>query len=171
MELLPTLSILISAGAFLVSAAALLFNQRAWLETNRPIVTAEIIPQDAGNTAITFNLVVHNVGNRPATEIRLTATSEAIRKLVQPDAPEVYRKGIERCFSDDGRIAILQPGKSKQNGFGLTSSDKAKNALVYGASAPIKIRYKDLNSRSYTSELTLIIKGSYFAGSGWGNRD
>jgi hypothetical protein len=87
---------------------------------------------------------------------------------VEPNAPEVLRKEVERCFSDEGRIAVLQPGKSKQNGFGLTSSDKAQNALIYGASAPIEIRYKDLRSRSYTSELSLIVKGSYFAGSGWG---
>jgi hypothetical protein len=152
----------------LVSLAALVFNQRAWLETNRPIVTAEIIPHDEQSHAITYELVVQNVGNRPATDVRLIATPEAIKTLVQPNASEPFRKEVERCFSDEGRIAVLHPGMSKSNGFGLTSISEAQNALVYGASAPIEIRYKDLRSRSYTSNLALIIKGSYFAGSGWG---
>ncbi|MGY3852835.1 hypothetical protein ACW5W8_08370 [Aeromonas aquatilis] len=171
-EPISIIPIAISAGAFLVSLSAFIFTRRAWLETNRPIVTAEIATHDGGNEAIAFNLVIHNVGNRPATDIRLKATADAIQKLLDSNARDRFRKEVERCFTDEGRIAVLHPGKSVKNGFGLTSTDKEKNVLNYGASAQIEINYKDLNSRSYTSKLNLIVRDSaYFAGSGWAERE
>lgn len=162
----------ISAGAFLVSLAAFAFTRRAWLEGNRPIVTAEIATHDAGSEAIAFNLVVHNVGNRPATDIRLQASHEAIESLVEPSARARYRAEVERCFSEEGRIAVLHHGKSVKNGFGLTSNDKTKSTLKYGASAEIEITYKDMGSRRFKSKLCLIVRDSaYFAGSGWVERE
>jgi hypothetical protein len=171
-EALSILPVVISAGAFLVSFFAFSFTRRAWLETNRPIVTAEIATHDAGSEAIAFNLVVHNVGNRPATNIRLLASAEAIQSLVEPMARDRYRAEVERCFSQEGRIAVLHHGKSVKNGFGLTSSDKVKSALKYGASAEIEILYSDLNTRRFKSKLLLIVRDSaYFAGSGWAERE
>jgi hypothetical protein len=172
MDALSTLPTVISAGALLVSLSASIFSRRSWLETNRPIVTAEITTHDAGSESILFNIVVHNVGNRPATEIRLAASSEIIQMLVEPTARDRYKDEVKRCFSEEGRIAVLHPGKSVKNGFGLTSTDKKKNVLIYGASAAIEIHYKDLNSRIYKSKLTLIVRDSaYFAGSGWADTD
>jgi len=171
-ETFSIIPIAISAGAFLVSLFAFIFTRQSWLETNRPIVTAEIATHDGGSEAIAFNLVVHNVGNRPATDIRLKATDEAIRKLLDSNAHDSFKKEVERCFTEEGCIAVLHPGKSVKNGFGLTSSDKEKNVLNYGASAQIEINYKDLNSRNYTSVLRLIVRDSaYFAGSGWSDRE
>lgn len=172
MEPLSVLPIAISAGAFLVSLAAFQFTRRAWLESNRPIVTAEITTYSAGSDGIAFNIVVFNKGNRPATDIRLSATPQALSALVSPEARDRYRDEIGRCFSDEGRIAVLASGKSVKNGFGLTHNDKARNVLRYGASAPIEIHYKDLNSRRYQSKLLLIVRDSrYFAGSGWAEGD
>lgn len=171
-ELISIISIAISAGAFLVSLSAFIFTRRAWLETNRPIITAEIATHNGGSEAIAFNLVVHNVGNRPATDIRLKATAEAIKKLLDANAHDCFKQEVERCFTDEGRIAVLHPGKSVKNGFGLTSTSKEKNVLNYGASAEIEINYKDLNSRCYTSKLNLVVRDSaYFAGSGWADRE
>jgi hypothetical protein len=155
-ETVSIIPIAISAGALIVSLSAFIFTRRSWLETNRPIVTAEISTHDGGSEAIAFNLVVHNVGNRPATNIRLKATTEAIQKLLDPNARDRFKQEVERCFSEEGRIAVLHPGKSVKNGFGLTSNQKEKNVLNYGVSAPIEISYEDLNTRSYTSQLVLV---------------
>ena len=115
-----------------------------------------------------FNLVVHNVGNRPATDIRLSARPEAISEIVDSGARERYKDEIGRCFSDEGHIAVLHPGTSKKNGFGLASNRREENVLVYGASLPIVIEYEDLNARKYRSTMLLIVRDSaYFAGSGW----
>ncbi|MFC4523836.1 MULTISPECIES: hypothetical protein [Cupriavidus] len=89
-EMLSALPTAISAGALFVSLLALAFTRRSWLETNRPIITAEIVKHDGGNEAMAFNLVVHNVGNRPATDIRLSARPEAISEIVDSGARERY---------------------------------------------------------------------------------
>lgn len=171
-ETLSLLPVVISAGALLVSLLAFFFTRQAWLETNRPIVTAEIATHDAGSEAIAFNLVVHNVGNRPATDIRLVASPQAIQALVESSARDRYREEVQRCFSEEGRIAVLHQAKSVKNGFGITSSDKSKSTLKYGASAEIEITYKDLSTRRFKSKLRLIVRDSaYFAGSGWAERD
>lgn len=171
-ETILVIPMVISAGAFGVSLLAFIFTRRSWLESNRPIVTAEIATHDGGSEAIAFNLVVYNVGNRPATNIQLQATPDAIQKLLDPNARDRFAQEVQRCFSEDGRIAVLHPGKSVKNGFGLTSSNKEKNVLNYGATTPIVIVYEDLSSRCYTSKLHLIVRDSaYFAGSGWSAPD
>jgi hypothetical protein len=123
------------------------------------------VTHEGGSEAIAFNLVVHNVGNRPATNIRLKATTEAIQQLLDSTARDSFKEEVQRCFSAEGRIAVLHPGKSVKSGFGLTSSNKENNVLNFGSSAPIEIFYEDLSSRTYTSRLHLIVKDSaYFAG-------
>lgn len=167
-EVLETVPVAVSVVAVGISLAAFLFTRRTWFETYRPIVTAEIRTHDGGNEAIAFNLAVHNVGNRPATGIRLHVSPSALESLVDPNARDRFKDEIERCFSEYGRISVLHPGETVKNGFGVSSNNQSQNVLNYGSTAAIDIEYKDLNRRKYRSRITLIVRDSaYFAGSGW----
>jgi hypothetical protein len=83
---------LISIGALLISTGAFLLSRKSFFESNRPIVTAEIATHGAGNTATLFSLVIHNVGNRPACEIRLMAKESEINKITADSIPVSYAK-------------------------------------------------------------------------------
>jgi hypothetical protein len=158
----------IAVCAFLLSALALIFTRRSWFESNRPIVTAEIVTHSGGNVAILYNLVIHNTGNRPATEIKLQAKSADIEKAINQNTNAALQKEVRRCFSLNGKIPLLHQQSKVSNGFGLTSIKPEENVLVYEAIIPITIKYKDLNGRKYVSKQTLIVKDSeFFAGSGW----
>ena len=78
----------ITICAFLLSALALIFTRRTWFESNRPIVTAEIVTHSAGNVSITYNLVVHNTGTRPATDIKLLANSSDVESAINKESSE-----------------------------------------------------------------------------------
>ena len=154
--------------ALLLSVFSYLFTRRSWFESNRPIITAEIKTHSAGNMAITYNILVHNTGNRPAADILLTTEERSINKLLAKPATLSAEKEIRRIFSADGEIALLHSGKTVSNGFGHTSGDE-KSPLNYGVKLPIKITYRALSGKIYTTKQNLILKDSeYFAGSGWG---
>ncbi len=158
----------VTVCAFLLSVLALIFTRRSWFESNRPVVTAEIVTHSGGNHAIFYNLVVHNTGNRPATEIELQANISDIEKAINKNTSANLQKEIHRCFSLKGIIPLLHQQSKVLNGFGLTSVKQEENVLVYDAIIPITIKYKDLNGKKYSSKQTLIVKDSeFFAGSGW----
>lgn len=168
MDFAEELKIWVPVVSFLLSALALTFTRRTWFESNRPIVTAEIVTHGAGNMAIAFDLVVHNTGNRPAVAIRLEACESDLNRALNNGAPTPLAAEIRRCFSDRAAIPLLHQGKSAQNGFGATSSLPSANALVINSEIPIRILYKDLNGRTFKSKQTLVVKDStWFAGSGW----
>ena len=150
----------------IVSIIALRVSWWLWRETNRPIVTAEIRTIDATDLMTSYELVVHNCGNRPATNIHLEAQSEVIEAALSKSAPAPLREEVYRCFSREHRIPLLLPNGFTQNGFGITTLD-SHNTLIHGSTIPIKIAYFDLQGRRFNSSLTLIVKNSlYFAGSG-----
>lgn len=158
----------LTAAAFLLSTLALVFTRRSWFESNRPILTAEIVTHSGGNVAIMYNLVVHNTGTRPATDIRIEADKECLQAAINNNADNLLKQEILRCFSDEGRISLLHQQSSKSTGFGLTSTNETSNVLVYKSVIPIAITYKDLYGKSYKTKQDLVVKDSeYFAGSGW----
>jgi hypothetical protein len=162
------LKLAFTAAAFLLSVLALIFTRRTWFESNRPIVTAEIVTHDGGNVAIMYNLVVHNTGTRPAVDIRISAETKCLLAAIDPNGKEHMKQQILRCFSEEGRIPLLHQQSKKSNGFGLTSINKNDNALIYKSVIPIEITYKDLYGKKYKAKQNLVIKDSeYFAGSGW----
>lgn len=162
------LKIGLTAAAFLLSVLALTFTRRTWFESNRPIVTAEIVTASAGNVATTFNLAVHNTGNRPATNVRLQADETQLNAAISANAKASMKQEILRCFSDEGRIPLLHHQSRKTNGFGICSTNEAENVLVYKSVIPITITYDDLYGKKYKTKQDLIVKDSeYFAGSGW----
>lgn len=158
----------IAVVALLLSAFSYLFTRKSWFENNRPIISAEIKTHAAGNMAITYNILVHNTGNRPAAAILLTTDEESIKSLLTETSIPSVAKEIQSIFSSAGEIPLLHNGKTVSNGFGHTSEGK-ESPLNYGVKLPIKITYRSLNGEKYTTKQDLILKDSkYFAGSGWG---
>lgn len=158
----------LTAAAFLLSVLALIFTRRTWFESNRSIVTAEIVTASAGNVATAFDLVVHNTGNRPATDVRLRADEAMLKAAISANANAIFEREILRCFSEDGRIPLLHHQSKKTNGFGVCSTNESENVLNYKSTIPITITYSDLYGHKYKGKQDLMVKDSeYFAGSGW----
>ncbi|GAB6910141.1 conserved hypothetical protein [Desulfosarcina cetonica] len=159
-------TVLISLIAVLVSLLSYIFARRSWRETYRPIVTARIETHASGNMATLFDIVVYNVGNRPATDIRLTTNQNMLEDAFDGNASEKLKSEIKACFSNEGTIPLLHPGNVATNGFGMAGVKE--KGLKYGSKIPIVIKYSDLNRQKIKSKQTLIFRDTtYFAGSGW----
>lgn len=153
--------------AFALSILSFLFTRRSWIESNRPIITAEIRTHAAGNQGITFNVLVHNTGSSPAADIQLNIGKEHINKILANECSDAIKKEIYNIFSPEGEIPLLHNGKSVSNGFGHTSASK-NSSLNYGVKFPITITYRGLSGMKFKTKQNLVVKDSeYFAGSGW----
>ena len=160
------LTVAFSFLAIIISILSYLFTKRSWYETYRPIVTARIETNDSGNVSAAFDIVVYNTGNRPAVNIRLRADKEVLEKAIEENGPEVLKKEIHACFSDEATIPLLQSGNSISNAFGMTGRNES--TIKYGSRIPISIEYNDLNKRKYKTKQILIYRDTtFFAGTGW----
>lgn len=163
---------ILSILAFCLSLVSFWFSRKSWLQTNRPIVTATVETHRGGNEAITYNLVVSNTGNRPATDVHIHAKINDVEACIaewvkQSIVPDSIYSAVLRCFSDEGKIPLLLNGKSLTNSFGYTSHGN-RTFWLYGVNLPIKIEYYDLDGRKYESIQTLKVKDSDgFAGGIW----
>jgi hypothetical protein len=156
----------LSAAAILISLLALWSSWRVWRKSNRPIVTAFVTELAGGNVSTVFNLVVANTGNRPATHVRLHATSVDIDQLVDPGAPKERRQDIANCFLQEAEIPLLRNSEELTTSFGAVKSPGAW--LNYGAQIAIEITYRDLDGGTYISKLPLrIYARDGFGGGVW----
>jgi hypothetical protein len=158
----------ISLFSATLSATSLYFTRRFWLAANRPIISASIVSNEPGNVATTYNLVIYNTGNRPATSIKIHAKKEVLDKIIEPDANQSLTELVYKCFLDDAVIPLLINGKEAINSFGITSTKPEDNVLKYNSQLPILISYSDLENRKYSSKQVLVVKISQgFAGGRW----
>jgi hypothetical protein len=163
---------LFSGIAIVVSLLSLWFSYRSWLRSNRPIVVAAIEAFRGGNLAIALNLVVMNVGNRPALRVRLNAKKSDIVNCLYDSADHSFEETIYRCFSDQAEIPLLLDGKNAINSFGFLSINKGTSSWIDKSVLPIEMTYFDLDGRKYKSKLKLVIKGEKgFAGGAWSERN
>jgi hypothetical protein len=153
-------SVAIALIAVLVSLLSYMFTKRSWYETYRPIITARIETHASGNMATVFNIVVYNIGNRPATDISLHANKNILEKAFEENISDAMKNEINACFSTDGIIPLLHPGNSVLNGFGLAGSNES--TLKYGTRIPIRIEYKNLNRWKIKTKQTLIFRDTTF---------
>ena len=138
------------------------------VETNRPIVTAKL-ESNSGNISTPLTLKLYNTGNTPAFNISLSANKRDIEKALVKDTPEIFKKEIYRCLSEDNIIPIIHNNSSVENSFGLLSNDK-NNVFQLNAKIPIVIKYHSIYKFSlrYKQKQILVIKiTENFAGSGW----
>lgn len=158
---------LVSILSACIAATSLYRTRQFWLATNRPIICASLVTQSPKNP-ITYNLVIYNAGNRPATNIKINADEAVLDKVVNKTADKNLQSMIHKCFDDETVIPLLIDGKESCTGFGMSSSIPGQNVLSYGSEIPVVITYCDLESRTYTSHQVLIVKDSKaFSGESW----
>ena len=155
--------------ALLISFWSIYTTRRLWSLENRPIITAEIQVDSSGVGIALLNLVVHNSGNRPATNIYFKAEPENIKKIISKNATKPNLAELNYIFSKDASIALLLGGQSTKTAFFSFSSKSDESDILIGESSlPIKIYYTDIKENSYTSNLLLSIKDKEgFGGSVW----
>ncbi|WP_088892792.1 hypothetical protein [Leptolyngbya ohadii] len=162
-----TLRTIFTGIATSVAVFSFFNTTRLWRKTNRPIVSAFVETDSAGNVATMYNLLIINSGNRPAVNIRLKLKIE-IEKLVTQELNNPNVQAILECFGDGSEIPLLINPGNTSNYFGITSMKPEDNIWKYGVSFPIEIVYWDLEGRRYTSKQRLVIKYSKaFAGMEW----
>ena len=163
------LKLVMLGAALAASLVSLYFTKVNWLQSNRPVVTAFVTEHHSGNEAATFNLVLSNTGSRPAVRVRLVASHENIRKLLEPDISEKYFKMIEHNFLSRSEVPLLRNGEELVTSFGaFTRNGPGGKWLNYGAETEIAVTYQDLEGRSYESKQPLKIYARHgFGGGVW----
>jgi len=161
-----SLSLSISAAAFLVSIISFYYSRRAWNESNRPLVTARVSSLGmGGNAAIPLSIVVENTGNRPAKNIRLSVDKAKLNSSLLVNESDSLRRQIERCFSDEGFIPVIANGRQVSNSFGLLCED---GPTWKGDRLEIQVSYQDLDDRSFKHTIPLKIgEDAGFASGFW----
>jgi hypothetical protein len=161
--------LVVSAVAMAVSLISLHFTKVNWLQSNRPIVTAFVTEHHAGSGAATFNLILANTGNRPATRIRLVAPNENIRKLVEPGVSDKHFKLIAQNFMANSEVPLLRNGEELATSFGAFVPNEPNGKwLKYGSECDVSVTYQDLEGRTYESKLPLKIYARHgFGGGVW----
>lgn len=123
-------SLTVSAAALVVSLLSFYFSIKSWRESNRPIVIARVSSFDPGGELGTaLNIVVENMGTRPAKNIRLTARKDDLIKALRTDGADSWKRTITRCFSDRMVIPVLGNGRAVSNEFGWQAVQAHKSAL------------------------------------------
>ena len=160
------MSIAISLISVAIAVLSFAFAIFSWRHANRPLVTARIIAFSGGNNAITLNILIENTGNRPAKDIQLIAErSDVLAALKDSDQIPI---DAERCFFSNVSIPILIHGKSTSNAFGHLGNPEG--SWKPGAVIHIKVVYRDLGLRRYSSRLRLLLSDdTSFAQTTWGN--
>jgi hypothetical protein len=151
------ISIYISSLAALIAFLSLVFAVKSWRESNRPIVTALIRCPVSGNLATALELVVSNSGNRPATDVRLHVSESELSDALTAPVGDKIRKAVERCFSPDTFIPVLEPGKEMTNSFGYFTTDKNPDTWKYKSVINVQVTYGGLTGRKYSNKNKLWI--------------
>ncbi|MGD1704827.1 hypothetical protein [Dapis sp. BLCC M229] len=169
---------LFSLSAIIISLVSLYFTRLHWIQSNRPIIVAYIDVNEADDGGIFYNLVVSNIGNRPAVRIRLNYSPEQIKNIFEDGISTEHRllnrefkiEQIENCFYPKSEIVLLENGEKLSTAFGATGRG-AIQWLKSGSTIDISITYFDLDGRSFKSLLPLkVYPRQGFSGMTWGNK-
>ncbi|WP_454828842.1 hypothetical protein [Pseudoxanthomonas wuyuanensis] len=160
------MSIAISIVSAAIAILSLTFAIYSWRQANRPLVSARITAFSGGSNAIALNIVVENTGNRPAKDIHLIAKEPDV--LAALSTSSEIPKDAERCFFSNISIPLLIHGRSTSNAFGHLGYPVG--SWRAGAEIPIKVVYRDLGLRRYSSKLRLLLADDAgFAQTFWGD--
>jgi len=160
---------LVALAAFAVALLSLYMTMYNWRRSNRPVVVAFVAEHATGLGAATFNLVVANVGNRPALRVQLRIGSAAAKNLFHPEAPQNRIDDVLNVFRPESEIPLLKNGEELTTFFGaISEAAEGEKCLRYGARVDIGITYHDLDRKAYTEILTLkVYARNGFGGSIW----
>jgi len=161
-------SLCISASAVIVALFSFYFSIKSWRETNRPIVVAKVATKASGNVSILLDIIVENVGNRPAKEVRLSVDSREIESIMLAKEADPLRAAVHRCFSKDTFIPILENGRRVSSGFGSLTRNENNSMWKHNAVLNIILSYKDLDDRKFKHGIPILITDdTSFAGTFW----
>lgn len=169
-EQIEDLRTIFSILAFMVSIWSVYTVRQLWSKTNRPILSASIKQNEVFYGSVTFDLVVFNTGNRPATNIELQAKKQDIDRILIESTNEEKKNQIYQIFTKSSRIQLLINGDNTKTaffGYSTNPTDQV-HILKYQAELPIEIKYYDLDGNKYTSKLVIYVRDSEgFGGSVW----
>lgn len=137
----------------------------------RPVVIAKVVIHAEGNRASIFDLIVHNTGNAPAKNVRLSVDEAELAAAFTPHIDNAMKHDIEMCFSKEGMIPVLENGQyanCAKNSFGMISLKQEDSTWKNDVVLNIKISYQDLDGNPYEHQIPLKIgDNSSFAGGAW----
>ncbi|NES04977.1 MAG: hypothetical protein F6K22_20380 [Okeania sp. SIO2F4] len=148
--------------AIIISLVSFCSTLLLWKKSNRPIIVAYIdVNGEPGNVNIFYDLVVSNIGNRPAVRIRLDSSPEEIKNIFEDGintgdgfTREQKIEQIENCFDPKNEIVLLEHREKLSTAFGATGRIQW---LKFGSTIDISITYFDLDGRSFKSKLPLKV--------------
>jgi hypothetical protein len=159
-----SISLLISIFSVLVALLSLNFTVYSWRQVHRPLIYARITTETGGNVGIALNLLVENVGARPACDIRIIAREADVRAASSQSFIPI---DAQRCFFSGISIPVLANGHSTSNAFWHLGQADSWRA---GAEIPITIRYRDLSGCRFSDKVRLLLADDAgFAQTFWGN--
>ena|SRR5688572_2359646 len=164
------MELVLSTAAVILSLISMWFSWWTWRESNRPVVAAIVRTREGGNLAIAYELVVMNVGSRPAVGIRIQCDEGGLQRALTDSEKVPFLDDVRRCFLPESIFPFIKDGESVANSFGVTRGEPSDSTWRPGARFGVTITYRDLSHRRhYTSSMELaIIDSDTFAGSSWG---
>ena len=158
----------LSIFALTISLIGLAFAIWSWRESNRPIVVGYIETVQAGNIAIALNLVVENVGSRPASNVSLAVSTTDLERARSTRSKDTFDELCERCFDDRAIIPVLKPSERRVNSFGKLTGT-VDSTWIPESRLPITITYREYGrNRKFKAHCNLLLSDSTaFAGGIW----
>ncbi len=152
------MTLLMSGGALIIAISSFIFAVMSWRDTHRPIVTAFIRCPVSGNSGTGLEIVVSNSGNRPAKDVQLHALKTDLQKSIAAPVGDKMREAVERCFSKETFIPVLEGGKQVTNSFGIfTVGDNNHDTWHYKSILEVVITYEGITGRKYSNRNKLQI--------------
>jgi len=161
-------STLVGFISIFMSIRSIRTTERLWKLSNRPFILAIVKAKEFGTNHTSYKLIVKNIGNQPAVQIRIRTNNRKLNKcLIEKNTNDPYIESILAWFTEESTIPLLSNGQSTKAPFGnivkgdnITQADGTKftSNWKYGCSFPITITYKDLRGENYSHELNLVIK-------------
>lgn len=158
--------LLIPIGALAISILSFYFSIKSWLESNRPIVIARVTTKAGGDISTILDIIVQNVGNRPAKNINLRVQQKDLDSIILAKKGDPLRNDIEACFSAKGNIPVLENGRSVINSFGVLQ--QTGSTWKINSRLNVTITYQGLGRRKFKNIVPLLITDDRgFAGGFW----
>ena len=126
-------------------------THRANLEANRPYVVVVIEPSAAGGPL--FDLVIKNIGRRPAFRVETTLVPEPIRAS-EPKGAEIAKA---KMLTDP--IEMLAPNQELRT-FYDNHADRAHSTAELPTSHEVSITYRDSSKGRYSENSVLDLEAS-----------
>lgn len=157
----------ISLLSALVSLTGVCLGVYFWHRANRPMVVAEIMTDESGNAGTTLELVVENVGNRPAKNVQLQISKSELDAVLMDD---ISAKSVRHTFHIDNQIPILSPKAPRKTAFGFLSVGLPGSTWREEATLVITISYVDaLSEKSFRHQVPIkVANNSSFTKFEWG---